>query len=235
MAATAWLALRFVRAACWVGYLAIVGMMVGATDAPGPCGLCSWPHASLCATTGPLASLSVDALVEGFASFRPITVVTAAADRLAWLPSFFFAWCASMPMPMLRSLCFHPTLVLAADFVSSVRLVVGPVQWPAFSSVVTAIRADWSKEQPSWPDLADGSVLGLLAATEGAPLLAILLCSPLVCPPLVRGLLPWLAPRIVAARRLCARHCPHGPAPLVALFRDTSCCLLCRTDALGTD
>ncbi|KAK8538466.1 hypothetical protein V6N13_122845 [Hibiscus sabdariffa] len=166
------MALRFVRAACWVGYLAIVGMMAGATDAPGPCGLCSCPHASLCATTGPLASLSVAALVEGFASFRPINVVAAAAGRLAWLPSFFFAWCASMPMPMLRSLCFRPTLVLAADFVSSVRLVVGPVQWPAFSSMVTAIRADWSKEQPSRPGLADGSALGLLAAAEGAPLLA---------------------------------------------------------------
>ncbi|KAK8974999.1 hypothetical protein V6N11_014411 [Hibiscus sabdariffa] len=172
MAATAWLALRFVRAACWVGYLAIVGMMAGATDAPGPCGLCSWPHASLCATTGPLASLSVAALVEGFASFRPITVVAASAGRLAWLPSFFFAWCASMPMPMLRSLCFRPIMVLAADIVRSVRLAVGPVQWPAFSSVVAAIRADWSKEQPSRPGLADGSVLGLLAAAEGAPLLA---------------------------------------------------------------
>ncbi|KAK9042721.1 hypothetical protein V6N11_017784 [Hibiscus sabdariffa] len=172
LAATAWLALRFVRAACWVGYLTIVGMMAGATDAPGPCGLCSWPHASLCATTGPFASLSVVALVEGFASFRPITVVTAAAGRLAWLPSFFFAWCASMPMPMLRSLCFRPTLVLAADFVSSIRLVVGPVQWSAFSSVVAAIRVDWSKEQPSRPGLADGSVLGLLAAAVGAPLLA---------------------------------------------------------------
>ncbi|KAK8697880.1 hypothetical protein V6N13_114015 [Hibiscus sabdariffa] len=41
LAATAWLALRFVRAACWVGYLAIIGMMAGTTDAPGPCGLCS--------------------------------------------------------------------------------------------------------------------------------------------------------------------------------------------------
>ncbi|KAK8574653.1 hypothetical protein V6N12_062343 [Hibiscus sabdariffa] len=143
LAAMAWLALRFVRAACWVGYLAIVGMMAGATDAPGPCGLCSWPHASLCATTGPLASLSVVALVEGFASFRPITVVAAAAGCLAWLPSFFFAWCASMPMPMLRFLCFRPTLVLVAD-----------------------------SEQPSRPGLADGSVLGLLAAAEGAPLLA---------------------------------------------------------------
>ncbi|KAK9043244.1 hypothetical protein V6N11_071591 [Hibiscus sabdariffa] len=145
LAATAWLALRFVRAACWVGYLAIIGMMAGTTDAPGPCGLCSWPHASLCATTGPLASLSVAALVEGFTSFRPITVVAVAAGRLAWLPSFFFAWCASMPLPMLRSLCFRPTLVLTADFVSSVRLVVGPVHWPAFRLVVAAIHADWSR------------------------------------------------------------------------------------------
>ncbi|KAK8984971.1 hypothetical protein V6N11_073121 [Hibiscus sabdariffa] len=145
LAATAWLALRFVRAACWVGYLAIIGMMAGTTDAPGPCGLCSWPHASLCATTGPLASLSVAALVEGFTSFRPITVVAVAADRLAWLPSFFFAWCASMPLPMLRSLCFRPTLVLTADFVSSVRFVVGPVHWPAFRLVVAAIHADWSR------------------------------------------------------------------------------------------
>ncbi|KAK9009164.1 hypothetical protein V6N11_080633 [Hibiscus sabdariffa] len=145
LAATAWLALRFVRAACWVGYLAIIGMLAGTTDAPGPCGLCSWPHASLCATTGPLASLSVAALVEGFTSFRPITVVAVAAGRLAWLPSFFFAWCASMPLPMLRSLCFRSTLVLTADFVSSVRLVVGPVHWPAFRLVVAAIHADWSR------------------------------------------------------------------------------------------
>ncbi|KAK9043252.1 hypothetical protein V6N11_071599 [Hibiscus sabdariffa] len=115
LAATAWLALRFVRAACWVGYLAIIGMMAGTTDAP------------------------------GFTSFRPITVVAVAAGRLAWLPSFFFAWCASMPLPMLRSLCFRPTLVLTADFVSSVRLVVGPVHWPAFRLVVAAIHADWSR------------------------------------------------------------------------------------------
>ncbi|KAK8574628.1 hypothetical protein V6N12_062318 [Hibiscus sabdariffa] len=221
LAATAWLALRFVRAACWVGYLAIVGMIAGATDAPGPCGLCSWPHASLCATTGPLASLSVAALVEGFASFRPITVVAATAGRLAWLPSFFFAWCTRMPMPMLRSLCFRPTLVLAADFVSSVHLVVGPVQWPAFSSVVAAIRVDWSKEQPSRPGLADGSVLGLLAAAEGPPAFDLRFVRPWCVRPLCAGcflglhLVLWLLDGCVRGIALMARplwwHCFRTP------------------------
>ncbi|KAK8618181.1 hypothetical protein V6N13_116049 [Hibiscus sabdariffa] len=41
----------------------------------------------------------------------------------------------------------------------------------------------------------------------------------------MRGLSPWLAlvaARIVADQWLWARHCPHGPAPLLALFRDIS-------------
>ncbi|KAL4319860.1 hypothetical protein GQ457_18G009090 [Hibiscus cannabinus] len=159
------LALCLVRAACLVGCLPIDGVLAGAVDTPRSCGLCSCPHTPwpnfLCATTGPLASLCVAALVVGFIFFRPITNVVAADGCLACFQSFHFDWCASMPT--LCSLCLRPTLVLADVFVSGISLVVGPFQWPFFRLEFVSNHTDWSMEQPF-------SVA--LAAAEGAPLLA---------------------------------------------------------------
>ncbi|KAK9042719.1 hypothetical protein V6N11_017782 [Hibiscus sabdariffa] len=183
--ATAWLALRFAWPSCWVGYLAIDGLMAGAADAR---------CASRGETVPPLASLNVAALAERFNFFRPVAVVDVAAGRLAWRPSLFFSWCASMLLSMFCSLCFRVIGVLAVVFLCFVRLGAVPSHWSVSRSVVAAIRAEWSK-------------------------------SPLVCPLLVFGLSPWLAlvaARIVADQWLWARHCPHGPAPLLALFQDIS-------------
>ncbi|KAK9031904.1 hypothetical protein V6N11_056190 [Hibiscus sabdariffa] len=186
--ATAWLALRFAWPACWVGYLAIDGLMAGAADAR---------CASRGETVPPLASLNVAALAERFNFFRPVAVVDVAAGRLAWRPSLFFSWCASMLLSMFRSLCFRATGVLAVVFLCFVRLGAVPSHWPVSRSVVAAIRAEWSKVQSSWLGHAIGRVLGLLDVAEGAPLARALRLSRL-----------W--------------HCPHGPAPLLALFRDIS-------------
>ncbi|KAK8684214.1 hypothetical protein V6N13_040244 [Hibiscus sabdariffa] len=101
---------------------------------------------------------------------------------------------------MFRSLCFRATGVLAVVFLCFVRLGAVPSHWSVSRSVVAAIHAEWSKVQFSWLGHAVGSVLGLLDVAEGAPLARALRLSRLWC---VRS---W--------------HCPHGPAPLLALFRD---------------
>ncbi|KAK8487905.1 hypothetical protein V6N11_021164 [Hibiscus sabdariffa] len=168
-----------------------------------PIGWDTWPLMACAAdarcarrgeTVPPLASLNVAALAERYNFFWPVAVVDVAAGRLAWRPSLFFSWCASMILSMFLSLCFRATGVLAVVFLCFVRLGAVPSYWPVSRSVVATIRAEWSK-------------------------------SPLVCPLLVCGLSPWLAlvaARIVADQWLWARHCPHCPAPLLALFRDIS-------------
>ncbi|KAK8510737.1 hypothetical protein V6N12_020277 [Hibiscus sabdariffa] len=132
-------------------------------------------------TVPPLASLNVAALAERFNFFRPIAVVDVAAGRLAWRPSLFFSWCASMLLSMFRSLCFRATGVLVVVFLCFVRLGAVPSHWPVSRSVVTAIRAEWSKVQSSWLGHAVGSVLGLLDVAEGAPLARALRLSRLWC------------------------------------------------------
>ncbi|KAK8506684.1 hypothetical protein V6N12_038503 [Hibiscus sabdariffa] len=170
--ATAWLALRFAWPVCWVGYLAIDGLMAGAADAR---------CASRGETVPPLASLNVAALVERFNFFRPVAVVDVVAGRLAWRPSLFFSWCASMLLSMFRSLCFRATGVLAVVFLCFVHLGAVPSHWPVSLSVVTAIRAKWSKVQSSWLGHSVGRVLGLLDVAEGAPLARALHLSRLWC------------------------------------------------------
>ncbi|KAK8510751.1 hypothetical protein V6N12_020291 [Hibiscus sabdariffa] len=290
---------------CWPrhGWLcALLGLPVGWDTWP----LMACAADARCASRGetvpPLASLNVATLAERFNFFRPVVVVDVAAGRLAWRPTLFFSWCASMLLSMFRSLCFRATGVLAVVFLCFVRLGAIPSHWPVSRSVVAAIRAEWSKVQSSWLGHAVGSVLGLLDVAEGAPLAPALrlsrlwcvrsccagcllgshlwllvlwlingcgrgialiarplcwpcfgtshgltllmavswgcwllprvppcprfsLCSAWECPPLVCGLFPWPAPRtvalpswpstaahVVAARRLDAWLCPHGPA-----------------------
>ncbi|KAL4291636.1 hypothetical protein GQ457_14G015420 [Hibiscus cannabinus] len=144
-----------------VGYLAIDGSMVGAGDA--------W-CASRGGTVPPLASLNAASLAEGFNFFQPVTVVDAAAGRLPWRPSLFFSWCASMFLSMICSLCCRATGIFVGFFSSFVRLGIVPFQWLVSCSVVATIRAEWSKEQSSWPGHTVGSVLGLLDVAKGAPL-----------------------------------------------------------------
>ncbi|KAK9031895.1 hypothetical protein V6N11_056181 [Hibiscus sabdariffa] len=158
--ATAWLALLFAWPACWVGYLAIDGLVAGAADAR-------------CASRGemvpPLASLNVAALAEKFNFFRPIAIVDVAAGHLAWRPSLFFSWCASMLLSMFRSLCFRARLGLGvpAPCVRAVSLACTSYRGFALMALDGCSCGGCSTAGcvalPSWPCLATWMLLDRIA------------------------------------------------------------------------
>ncbi|KAK8501427.1 hypothetical protein V6N11_031146 [Hibiscus sabdariffa] len=121
------------------------------------------------------------------------------------------SWCAGC---LLGSQLWLLVLWLINGCGRGIALMARPLCWPCFGTshgLTLLMAVSWGcwllPRAPPWPRFS--------------------LCSAWECPPLVCGLFPWPAPRtvalpswpsmaarVVAARRLDAWLCPHGPALL---------------------